>query len=76
MIQTKNLLLSQEAEEALRASLLRNSMMEDFGNARGVRNIVDAIYRKQNVRVAKLLSSSDTEISNEALLTILPEDID
>ncbi len=76
MIQAKNLLLSQEAEEALRASLLRNSMMEDFGNARGVRNIVDAIYRKQNVRVAKLLSSSDTEISNEALLTILPEDID
>ena len=75
MMRAKKLKLTEMAEEALRASLVRNSLKENFGNARGVRNLVDATYRKQNVRIAQLLKKG-TEVSDEILMTIEAEDVE
>lgn len=74
MMKSKKLLLTEAAEEAFRASLVNNSMMENFGNARGVRNLVDSIQRKQNVRIAQLLKEN-AEVSDELLMTIDAEDV-
>lgn len=74
MIKSKKLLLTESAEEAFRASLVKNIMTENFGNARGVRNLVDSIQRKQNVRVAQLLKEN-APVSDELLMTIEAEDV-
>ena len=45
---------------------------KDFGNARGVRNIVDQVISNHNKRINKLDLSS---LSNEEILTITDEDL-
>ncbi len=75
MIASKKLTLAENAKEALKTCLQNNYKKEDFGNARGVRNIIDAITRKQNVRIAGLLKSNQSAITDEVLLTVEAEDI-
>ncbi|MBQ2478111.1 MAG: hypothetical protein II510_01380, partial [Erysipelotrichales bacterium] len=54
--------------------LMMTEAMEkkDFGNARGVRNIVDQVISNHNKRINKLDLSS---LSNEEILTITDEDL-
>lgn len=75
MIASKKLILAKDAAAALINCLEQNYKNKDFGNARGVRNIIEAINRKQNVRIAQLLRSNPTEITDEILLTLEAEDI-
>lgn len=76
MIKAKGFTLADEAETKLKTLILAKSMMPDFGNARGVRNLVDGFIRKQNVRMATLLTSSPEQVTNDMLITISIEDIE
>lgn len=71
-ISRRKLVLVEEAEPSLLKLLTRLYQGRDqhFGNGREVRNIVDAILRRQAVRVMALQNRSDL-----ALRTILPDDI-
>ena len=75
MLKKKGLKIDEKGEEALRGTLLRESLMKDFGNARGVRNLIDKIARNQNVRMAGLLSSN-SQVTDDELLTVIAEDIE
>ncbi len=46
---------------------------EDFGNARGVRNICDKVERNQNSRMARALKNGN--VSNDELMQLLPDDL-
>ena len=46
----------------------------DFGNGRGVRNIVEKIIHQANSRIESLIDAG-AEITPETLTTIIPEDI-
>ena len=76
MLNGKNLTLAEEAQAPLKMLLLRSSTEKDFGNARGVRNLVDGFIRKQNVRIAGLLTKGNTDVTNDMLTTITKEDIE
>ena len=75
MLKKKGLKIDEKGEDALRGTLLRESLMKDFGNARGVRNLIDKIARNQNVRMAGLLSSN-SQVTDDELLTVIAEDIE
>lgn len=47
---------------------------KDFGNGRGVRNIVERIIRQANSRIDSIVEAGG-DITSEELITILPEDI-
>ena len=49
-------------------------MEKDFGNARGVRNILQKVVRNKNNRIAEKLSLGE-KIDEEDFLTIKEEDI-
>ena len=46
---------------------------KDFGNARGIRNLVDKAYNRMNIR---LRSIGFDNVSDEELSTLMPEDFD
>ena len=74
MLAKNGLALSGEAEPAARALIAQKAAGGNFGNARGVRNLVDDFIRRQNVRIAAMTARGEN-ISNETLTSILPEDI-
>ncbi len=64
--------LAEDAEEALRAILERESAhVEAFGNARGVRNLFERAIAAQ----ADRLSRGETELTRETLMRLTAEDI-
>ena len=75
MLASKKLVLTEDAKETLKCCIENNYTKADFGNARGVRNIIDSITRKQNVIIAGMLKNNPTDITNEVLLTIEASDI-
>lgn len=75
MLREKNLVITEDAKQELRARLVIECMRSDFGNARGVRNIIEQIWRKQNVRIANLLKVSEADISDEMLVLVEKDDI-
>lgn len=75
MLAGRKLVPTEEAKQELRARIFRESIKEDFGNARGIRNIIDSIWRKQNVRIANLLKGGANEVTDEMLLRVEVTDI-
>ena len=75
MLKGKNLIITEEAKQELRARLMTEYLRPDFGNARGVRNIIEQIWRKQNVRIANLLKVSEADITNEMIVLVEKEDV-
>ncbi len=75
MISDKKLTLSEDASDALKDAILIHSAQEDFGNARGIRNMVDGFIRRQNVRIAGLLREDPTLVTDEILTTLTKDDI-
>lgn len=51
---------------------ISNQDKKKFGNARGVRNLVEAVEKKKNVRI----SGKINKLSNKEIMTIKPEDIE
>jgi SpoVK/Ycf46/Vps4 family AAA+-type ATPase len=46
----------------------------DFGNARGVRNLLESAIRKKDSRIANLIRTGE-DLSNEALISLASEDL-
>lgn len=74
MIEDKNMKMSSSAVDAARNIIFTKSREKDFGNARGIRNLVDGFIRRQTMRIAELIRKGE-DISDETLITIEAEDI-
>lgn len=59
--------------EEIRKLIDEKRKVEDFGNARGVRNICDKVERNQNRRSTKALKSGN--VSDDELMQIVPDDL-
>lgn len=66
--------ISDEAEEKARELIIAESGRKDFANARGVRNIKERIVQNQDNRMSALLEAG-RELTDDEILTILPEDV-
>lgn len=67
-------IVDDEAVKELRKKIEEIYTSVDFGNARGVRNIIEKLIRMQNMRVAGVLSSG-SPVSNEEISAIITEDV-
>lgn len=63
-----------KAKETARAYIENCYRSKDFGNGRGVRNIVEKIIHQVNSRIDGMIEAGG-EVTAEELITILPEDI-
>lgn len=70
IVKSKNYVVTQETLEKARAYIEARYQAKNFGNARGVRNIVDKITRQADSRICQIANPT-----TEDLITILPEDI-
>lgn len=75
MIQSKKMKLAEDAALPLAQLIQTKSTGQDFGNARGIRNLVDGFIRQQNVRIANALGTDASAVTDEALITLTKEDI-
>lgn len=76
MLASKNLQCNESVLQELRKNLLEKTMYNsNFGNARGVRNMIDSIQRAQNVRIAKIMREQPEIVTNELLLSVSTEDL-
>lgn len=77
-IKKRQLILSIDlkplVKEYITNELSRLNNMNDFGNARGIRNLVDNIQRKMQNRIMKLSQFDLQKLTNDELKTILKED--
>lgn len=73
MLKDKNFVLQAEAEEPVQRLIAERSQEGGFGNARGVRNIVEKIIERHNDRIGEMLSEGGNP-SDEELITITTED--
>ena len=69
------MLEKEELKETLGELIEKHYGKKDFGNARGVRNLIEAVLRRQNVRIASLLQEDGSKVTNEMLVTIMEQDI-
>lgn len=75
MMKQKGLVLENGVVDDARLLIEQSIKKEkDFGNARGVRNIVEDIIRNKNTRIAPYLDNPD-EVSIDVLTTIKREDV-
>ncbi|MCR5010861.1 MAG: AAA family ATPase [Lachnospiraceae bacterium] len=76
MVKKENMLLGEGVEENVRKviEVKRGKDPKEFGNARGVRNILDEIIIRQNSRIAGNKEMFE-KYTNEDLMTILEEDV-
>lgn len=74
IVEEKHMLLEPELEtdsgELIRK---RRALVKDFGNARGVRNIVEDLEKKKNSRIAKLIGEG-RELTREEVCTLTKDD--
>lgn len=70
----KGLFTSDDLNEVILEKIrIEKSKVKDFGNARGVRNIVESIEKQKNSRLAPLLRAGET-LSEEVLCKVEAED--
>ena len=72
MIVANNYNLNEASGIKLRELLMKESFKADFGNARGVRNVVESCIRNQNDRIAASLGNPDIVVTDE-MLTVIEE---
>ena len=72
MIAANNYNLNEASGIKLRELLMKESFKADFGNARGVRNVVESCIRNQNDRIAASLGNPDIVVTDE-MLTVIEE---
>lgn len=75
MLKKNNLQLAEDAEASLAALIDAKRKEDGFGNARGVRNIFDAVQKQKNVRLHRMLVETGT-FSAESAQLIETEDIE
>ncbi|MCM1264119.1 MAG: AAA family ATPase [Butyrivibrio sp.] len=75
MVVQKEMKLADGLEQAIMRRIQEEkSRTKDFGNARGVRNIVEQVEKKKNSRIAKKMSMGG-EIGRDEVITIIESDI-
>ena len=72
MIAANNYNLNEASGLRLKELLMKESFRSDFGNARGVRNVVESCIRNQNDRIAASLGNPDAVVTDE-MLTVIEE---
>lgn len=75
MIKAKKRVLAEEHKEKVWNLLAQVSRASDFGNARGVRNIVDNVIRRMNSRIAEKMKNGD-KLTKEDFIAVEAEDLD
>lgn len=70
----RDLLLAEDCQQPLEALMARRSQCGDFGNARGVRNLLDQAETQKNSRIARQLRQNAV-LERGAARTICAEDI-
>ena len=77
MLDSRSLLLSEgeEVQKLVEGLILMCSMKKDFGNARGVRNLVEKLSQIQECRIADVLETGE-DISDEEIQQISKEDLE
>ena len=69
-------LSTADNETAIRSLIEKESSgAADFGNARGIRNLLERCIRRKDSRIASAIRSGD-EVKDEDLVTILREDME
>lgn len=71
---SRGMLMAENLECHVRAMIQKYSKASDFGNARGVRNLVDKLTEQRNVRIANMMKSGRRPTTEE-LQTVLEEDL-
>lgn len=74
MIKGKNLRLDTGTEELLYPLIAAKSQVKDFGNARGVRNLVEDVIEIQNARLSMLVKAGE-ELTADHYIMICAEDL-
>ncbi len=70
----KNLKYSPENDDVLMSLIsMEKDKVKDFGNARGVRNVVEKIEKSRNSRLVEIIND---DISDDELMTVTREDIE
>ena len=59
MLKNKGMFLSKDAEQPLRQLIIKCSAEQNFGNGRGVRNLLEDILEENNTRLAKVLETGE-----------------
>lgn len=77
MLDSRSLLLGEgdEVQKLVEGLILMCSMKKDFGNARGVRNLVEKLSQIQECRIADVLETGE-DISDEEIQQISKEDLE
>ena len=77
MVRSKGMMLEDGCDPLLRTLIAQRSQASDFGNARGIRNLVDQLISRRNLRIAPLLSDMHMtqEQRNEMLRTVSIQDV-
>ena len=77
MVKGKGLVLEEGCDPYLQMLIAQRAQASDFGNARGIRNLVDQLVSIRNLRIAPLLSdmSMTQEQRNEMLVTVRMQDV-
>ena len=71
---SRGMRMAEELECYARAMIVKYGKASDFGNARGVRNLVDKLSEQRNVRIAGIMKSGRRPTTEE-LQTVLEEDL-
>lgn len=71
------MVIEDGCDPLLRELIAQRSQASDFGNARGIRNLVEQMLTLRNLRIAPMLSdmSMTPEQRNAMLLTVKTEDV-
>lgn len=77
MVGSKGMKLEEGCDPLLQTLIAQRSQAADFGNARGIRNLVDQLIIRRNLRIAPRLSDFNMtqEQRNEMLVTVKAEDV-
>lgn len=62
-----------ELEETVRELIRKRMKEKDFGNARGIRNIVEQVEKRKNSRIAVALRNKE-QLSKEQMITLVEQD--
>ncbi|NLZ82682.1 MAG: AAA family ATPase, partial [Clostridiales bacterium] len=74
MMQSKNRIISNNLRKSVYELLDKQYKVEDFGNARGVRNIVDKVINNMDSRIA-LMMKKGTKLTKDDFITLQEQDV-
>lgn len=74
MVKSRNLLMADRLDGAVKRLVAEQAKKKDFGNARGIRNLLDKICEQRSVRIARQFQAG-VNLSQDDLRMICAEDL-